>query len=337
MVLKRTIPLVILEVLLVTLLMLSFNTHPVSCATIFSQNFDEEPTGSVPPGWIVKNPEICSLEVNEAVRYGDSGKSARYADLSYVTASYVGTTFSSQNDLLELEFALRAEIPEYLMVYVTEGSSVYGANIYFTPYGRFAYYDYSGWHYLRAFSINTWYRIKMVIDIPANTYDIYIDDLLEVTEAHFRGFGAVTQLNTIHFGGNSREMPVGYIDEISVSAIQPQLPQKTPLLELVGGVDYLSEENVRVRLAALVKDANTTEAISDANVTIEIYYPNGSLWVSDKMIERLVGTGIYEWESNETIYQMNLEKGVYLVHVRASVGNAPVASDILLFHIDRHL
>lgn len=68
--------------------------------------------------------------------------------------------------------------------------------------------------------------------------------------------------------------------------------------------------------------------------TIKIYYPDGTLWVSDNMTERLAETGIYEWESSETIHDMELEDGVYLVHVKASVGNGPVASDMMLFHMD---
>ena len=52
------------------------------------------------------------------------------------------------------------------------------------------------------------------------------------------------------------------------------------------------------------------------------------------MVERLSGTGIYEWESSDTIMALQLEKGVYLVHAQASVRKSPIASDILEFHID---
>jgi hypothetical protein len=52
------------------------------------------------------------------------------------------------------------------------------------------------------------------------------------------------------------------------------------------------------------------------------------------MMEKPVASGIYEWESNETIHQMNLEIGVYLVQVQASVSNSTPSTDILLFHID---
>jgi len=105
-------------------------------------------------------------------------------------------------------------------------------------------------------------------------------------------------------------------------------------IKLCGEHDYLFMENVKVRLAALVKDAATMEPVSDANVTIEIYDSDGVLWVSDMMVEKLAGTGIYEWESEAPIRQLRLAKGVYLVHVQASCQGGPTASDILEFHVD---
>jgi hypothetical protein len=105
-------------------------------------------------------------------------------------------------------------------------------------------------------------------------------------------------------------------------------------IKLSGEFDYLHREDVKIRVAALVRYADIMEPVSNANVTIEIYDPYGTLWISDMMVERLPGTGIYMWESNETIRELRLEKGVYLVHVRASFQEGPTTSDILMFHID---
>lgn len=105
-------------------------------------------------------------------------------------------------------------------------------------------------------------------------------------------------------------------------------------LKLSGEHDYLFEEDIKIRLTALVNNASTKEPVSDANVAVEIYYPNGTLWVSDVMVERLANTGIYEWESSDTIQTLHLEKGVYLVRVHASYQGGPTAFDILQFHID---
>jgi len=109
-------------------------------------------------------------------------------------------------------------------------------------------------------------------------------------------------------------------------------------VKLSGEFDYLFMENVKIRVATLVTDAETMEPISNADVTMEIYDPDGELWVSANMVERLPARGIYEWKSAKTIGQLmshrQLRKGIYLVHVQASYHGRPIATDILEFHID---
>jgi len=114
--------------------------------------------------------------------------------------------------------------------------------------------------------------------------------------------------------------------------------QRVLSIKLSGEHDYLYKEEVRIRVAALVTDAETMEPVSGANVTIEIFDPEGNLWISDNMTERLPGKGVYEWESATTIKQLmkkgQLHKGVYLVYVQASFKESSIATDILEFHID---
>jgi len=113
-------------------------------------------------------------------------------------------------------------------------------------------------------------------------------------------------------------------------------------IQLSGEHDYLHEESVRIRLVALVRDPITMEPVSHADVTVDIYDPDGNLWMSAEIRESGVGTGIYEWHSSKTIRELmqgrngadKLEKGVYLVHARASFQGGPAASDVLTFHID---
>lgn len=334
--LKKILSAIVLTMFVTSIL--GFSIRPAACATtVLSQNFDSETTGSTPQGWTVANPNICSLTVNDTIFHGISGKSARYADM----ASYAGgtalveTSFEKQYGRLEFSFAIMAENPDYFNLYIDDGtpSEHHGANIYFLPNGEIAYYIDPQWYYLQSFSVNKWYQIKMTINIPANTYDIYIDGSLVAQGVHFRHFGQATYLTRIVFGGNSYEMPSGYIDDILLTAQEYHAPVATTLA-LSGNLDYLLQENVNIRLDALVKDINTMVPISNANVTVNIYYPNGSLWISGTMQEKLAGSGVYEWESSRTIGQLNLEKGVYLVQASASASNDLPSTDILLFHID---
>jgi hypothetical protein len=116
----------------------------------------------------------------------------------------------------------------------------------------------------------------------------------------------------------------------------PLPPPSAPLLsvELSGGFDYGDREDINLRLAALVRDPATLKPISGANVIVQIYYPNGTLWTSGVMLEKLAGTGIYEWQSIMSIAKMKLAEGVYLVHAKVYPVVDSTGSDMLLFHID---
>jgi len=111
-------------------------------------------------------------------------------------------------------------------------------------------------------------------------------------------------------------------------------PHRMLSVKLSGEFDYGLREDVRVKLVALVRDAVTMEPVSNSNVTVQIYGDAGGLLVSSVMVEKLAGTGIYEWRSRRTIRDLGVNKGIYLVRARASFEDGPPAYDVLLFHID---
>ncbi|HXX88289.1 MAG TPA: hypothetical protein VEH86_07600 [Candidatus Acidoferrum sp.] len=104
-------------------------------------------------------------------------------------------------------------------------------------------------------------------------------------------------------------------------------------LKLYGGFDYGISEQAKIKVFAELSDAVTMEPISGANVTIQVYAPNDTLWVSAIMVETSNGKGVYEWESADTIANTNLQVGVYLAQVAASTGISSTF-EIMAFHID---
>jgi hypothetical protein len=98
----------------------------------------------------------------------------------------VGRSFEGQHGAFSVSFEIIAENPDYLMVYVDGNDVMHGPNIYFVPSRYLAYCDDCGWHYLCSSSADVWYKIRMVIDIPTNAYDICINEALSAQEAHFR-------------------------------------------------------------------------------------------------------------------------------------------------------
>lgn len=121
--------------------------------------------------------------------------------------------------------------------------------------------------------------------------------------------------------------------------LTPPTTQQTPAsngplaLTLLGGFDYGVTEPAQVKVCAVLNDPVTIQPISGANVTIQILYPNDTVWVSSVMTETISGSGFYEWNSPDTVANMNLQPGVYIAHVTASNGSSS-ASNFMLFHID---
>jgi hypothetical protein len=119
----------------------------------------------------------------------------------------------------------------------------------------------------------------------------------------------------------------------SESPQQPRGSNEALSLNLYGGFDYVASEQAKVKVFAELRDPVTMVPISGATVTIQVFDPNDTLWVSASMVETSSGTGIYEWESADTIANLKLQVGVYLAQVAASNGSSS-AFGIEPFHID---
>lgn len=211
--------------------------------TILEQAFDEEITGYVPEGWVVTYQQFGSFTVDDSVFYGSSGKSGKFVDSSLAIGGFPFPyrTFSQQSGKITVEFAMKptgsARPNAGLMFYVDNGNPQFpdvnalwnGANINFL-YGDITCEE-GQWpnlvhHYLQSYSANTWYTIKMTIDIPSNTYDIYIDGSLRASAARFRSDTGehITQLSRIHLGAASDLTPIGYIDDIRITKLVSLIP-----------------------------------------------------------------------------------------------------------------
>lgn len=228
---------IILVALLSAMVMVGYVGIVSADTVLIDQNFDNEITGSTPTGWIIFDPTYGSFTVDSSEYDGSSGKSGKYVDSSSSGGTEIYDTFSTQTGRLVLECTMKptaiSGLNTYFMLYIDDDTvERNGVNIYFRDGGYIAYYDGS-YQNIQSYSANTWYKIKMIIDIPSNTYDIYIDNTLKVKDAHFNGRAA--QLSRLNFGGSTQHMAIGYIDDIKLTAITPQ-PTQT-LKEVPVGVD----------------------------------------------------------------------------------------------------
>ena len=214
---KTRLPLFVLCLLLILFGIIK----PANASVILDQNFDSEPTCSVPSGWSISNSAFGSLTVDDSKYYGLSGKSARFDDNSSSGAPGPYRLFPAQSTLpINVEFALMKEdiagVDGAFMFYVDDGTHS-GANVYLKLYQEGIYYYDGTTHYIGDYAYNTWYKFNLIIDIPNNSYDIYRDGNLLASGASFRG--SPTYLNRITFGGTTAGIVTGYLDDLRITVI----------------------------------------------------------------------------------------------------------------------
>ena len=194
---------------IVIMVLICFSTQGFA-ATLISDNFDSYTAGNIPPSpWIVYE-NTGSVRVSNAAAFSSPSSVA-------VTAGDADTNPYLERDHLHIanqgtyEAYLRTnDVTDETLVMNGSGSgngsgigpwiSLGGPNGFGIPPGHLAAWDGSAWTDVMAISNNTWYHIKLVIDVPSKTYDIYVDDMVTpvVTGVNFHD-STVTSLSIIAF------------------------------------------------------------------------------------------------------------------------------------------
>jgi parallel beta-helix repeat protein len=219
---------------------LSSQNQPAECTIVLDQNFDDETTGDVPENWNITALEYGNIAVNETVYHGASGKSARFLDNSTEGSPSPYRNFTAQTGTIVVMFVITLTNKTHLEVFVDDGDFA-GANIIFNENG-IQYRDHLG-NLIRlrdSHFPNRWYRIKMIMNIPDNVYNIHIDDHLEAINAKFTGI--CDQINRIIINEASPlSTPVGYIDDIEVRRCI-EIPEDFPTIQ--EGIDAASPGDI---------------------------------------------------------------------------------------------
>lgn len=176
-----------------------------------------------PPGWVV-NPVTAGyfIVTNETANSGKN--SAKFVDNSSTAVFTAFKYFSQQNDTIVFSFSVNLPyntgIHTGLEVSVDDGN-FHGANIIFND-TAIQYFDGGkGLVTLRSsYVANRWYKIKFIMNIPSNVYNIHIDDHLEATNAKFNG--TVTAIQRIALAESDvynttqpgNLLPMAYIDDV---------------------------------------------------------------------------------------------------------------------------
>lgn len=107
--------------------------------------------------------------------------------------------------------------------------------------GWISYYDGSAWHTITPAVNNQWYQIKLEVDVGAQNYNIYVDDMDTplVTDADFWD-NSITALDNIRFevyqtgGVDPNASDAAWVDDVLVETPYSQTPAVIPAIPPVG-------------------------------------------------------------------------------------------------------
>jgi hypothetical protein len=195
--------------LVVLMVLICFSTQGFA-ATLISDNFDSYTAGNVPPSpWLV-NEDTGSIRVSNAAAFSSPSSVAVTAG-GASNIPYFGRAHANIANRGTYEAYLRTnDVTDETLVMNAVGNgsgsdvgpwlSLGGPNGFGIPQGHLAAWDGSAWTDVIAISNNTWYHIKLIVDVPSKTYDIYVDDMVTpvVTGVNFHD-STITLLDGISF------------------------------------------------------------------------------------------------------------------------------------------
>lgn len=188
--------------------------------TVLFQAFDNETTGAVPQNWTVSNPSAGSFVIDNTTFHGAGGKSAKLVGNATSDSPRPYVSFTPQNGTLVVSFSIMLNDSvsgnAVFDVYVDDGNFK-GSDI-MVANGEIGYRGQANsFVTLRSpFIPNRWYVIKMIMNIPQNTYDIHIDDHLEETGAPFTGQTSQIKRILLNETSGSTILPTVYLDDLEV-------------------------------------------------------------------------------------------------------------------------
>ena len=138
------------------------------------EHFDSTAAGSEPQGWAIASTGGQATVIELAGAMND-----RDLELNGGTDSLTAAlTFEPQEGLVYAEFRMRAErAAEPLYVNLNgSGSENESVQISFNGQGRITASDGNSTQYMQGYTLNVWYKVKLLIDTETGVYDIYIDE-----------------------------------------------------------------------------------------------------------------------------------------------------------------
>ena len=209
----------ILSMVLVLLVVLGANVYGQQ--VFFDVDFDDEPLGTM---MVIEGVRGIKHDAQEIVETpGRPGKSVYLRgvpngygdDFYYELAEPVKDQLTVEAWLLPTGTVRSAALSVSDVHNIGDGDAV---SLYIHNNGIIRYFANGAWHEVATYIPGEWVQIKVVIDVPNKTYDIYVDDMEhKVATAPFRNQNRTEMLRVgfYMYGVGTEPSPI-YIDSFKV-------------------------------------------------------------------------------------------------------------------------
>jgi hypothetical protein len=191
------------------------------------QGFDNETTGTTPQGWQQIGGGTNDAMVSENASYGSSGKSIEFnwtgGDLAEIRKVFPS---ASLGDKGVVEFCVRVSEIDNVKFYILMGNTTSGNWTSRLAFGSalageedyIRYYEGNGdgtgtYVPLQPYTVDTWYHFRILSDSTTNSWDLYIDGILKVTDIGFVFDNTIPNFLSFH-QFNAGNPHVDYVDNV---------------------------------------------------------------------------------------------------------------------------
>jgi glycosidase len=291
--------------------------------SIVDDHFDRWASNIAPPNWSVTAP-TSSLSVTTY----DPGTGDRSMKLYDNTTGVFGDasaskTFQAQSGRLVASYRFNlATVGQMDKFYLQSGGTpVVEMNSY--PTLGLTYRDSAGaYHQIQSITANTWYTVKVIVDLTTQSMDVYVNGLLKSSAVGLRT--AASSIDTIRFGTGTTQTDTALVDDVNVAvpAIDDNFDADTTGAQPTGWVTTASgSTGVSVAADPSATDKSMQLADNDTGTGYTTAYryftaTAGKVLASYKfkVANAGKGDGLYLYDGNAIAVEMNIHPTLGLTY-----------------------
>ncbi len=182
---------------------------PTNKADIFDDNFDGKIGQNPPSGWTkTRNPTVNVIANNALSIDEDEFASFRRTGNNQALSCTFLTSIAS--GILAVEWLGQVNVANRLTSFRIRSGATDRAVVTFSTGGTIQYYSNTTLRTTQAYTANTWYRFRLELNVSANNYNFFVNNILCGTNALMRNTGAI---NTFRIDQGANNAVTLYFDD----------------------------------------------------------------------------------------------------------------------------